>query len=108
MIRLQKKSINLCVYDNEERESAVCDDVNDTILLMVGFDLVDGGTGTTSVSHRSGGGLRILCVKEVIGKYDMWYGVICKTVMSSCMSAGYSLGGGHDMVSCLDITTICL
>ncbi len=29
-----------------------------------------------------------MCAKEGIGKYDMWYGVLCKAVMSSCMSAG--------------------
>jgi hypothetical protein len=28
----------------------------------------------------------ILCVKEGTGKYDMWYGVVCQSVMSSCMS----------------------
>jgi hypothetical protein len=39
-----------------------------------------------------------------IGKYDMWYGVVCKTVMSSCMSTGGSLGGGRDTESCLGIT----
>ena len=30
-----------------------------------------------------------MCVKEVMGKYDMWYGVVCKTdmpVMSSVFS----------------------
>jgi hypothetical protein len=38
--------------------------------------------------------------------YDMWYGVTCKTVMSSCMSAGCSLAGGRDTVPCLTITAI--
>jgi len=31
-----------------------------------------------------------MCVKEGIGKYDMWYGVVCKTVMS-CTSVVFSL-----------------
>ena len=38
----------------------------------------------------------------------MWYDVVCKTVMSSCMSSGSSLGGGRDTVSYLDITAISL
>ncbi len=44
---------------------------------------------------RSEAGQGILCPKEDIGKYDMCYGVVCKTVMSSCMSVGCSLDGGH-------------
>ena len=73
-------------------------------LLMTGIDLLDGGTSTDVVSQRSEVGQRILCDKEDIGKYDMWYGVVCKPVMSSCMSAGCSLAGGRDMVPCLAIT----
>ncbi len=46
------------------------------------------------ISQRSETGQGTLCVKEDTGKYDMWYGVVCKDVMSSCMSAGGSLGGG--------------
>ena len=72
-------------------------------LLMAGVDLLDGGTGRPPISQRSEGGRGILCVKEGIGKYDMWYGVVCKVVMSSCMSAGCSLTGGRDTVSCLVI-----
>ena len=45
-------------------------------LLMTGTDLLDGGTDTTTVSQRSEEGQGILCVKEGIGKYDMWYGVV--------------------------------
>ena len=44
-----------------------------------------------AMSQRSEAGRGILCAKEGIGKYDMWYGVVCKAVMSSCMSAGCSL-----------------
>jgi hypothetical protein len=47
----------------------------------------------------------LMCVKEDIGKYDMWYGVVCKDVMS-WTSAVFSLPGGRDTVPCLDITTI--
>jgi hypothetical protein len=57
-----------------------------------------------AISQRSEEGRGILCAKEGIGKYGMWYGVICKAVMSSCMSAGCSLAGGRDMVPCLAIT----
>ena len=59
-------------------------------LLTIGTDVLNGGTGTV-ISQRSETGRGILCVKEGIGKYDMWYGVVCKDVMSSCMSIGYSL-----------------
>ena len=61
--------------DNVERERGVGVDVNDTMLLMVGTDLLDGVTDTPEVSQRSEAGQRILCTKEDIGKYDMWYGV---------------------------------
>jgi hypothetical protein len=44
-----------------------------------------------------------MCTKEDIGKYDMWYGVVCKTVMS-CTSVVFSLGGGRDTVTFLVIT----
>ena len=74
--------------------------------MMTGADLLDGDTGTTAVSQRSEEGQRILCVKEDMSKYVMWYGVVCKTVMSSCMSVDYSLAGGRDTVSCLTITVI--
>ena len=37
---------------------------------------------------------------------DMWYGVVCKAVMSSSMSAGYSLGGCRNIVPCLAMTAI--
>ena len=67
-------------------------------LMMTGTDLLDGVTGTPVVSQRSER-QKILCVKEGIGKYDMWYGVVCKTVMSSSMSSGFSLEGGRDIVS---------
>jgi len=80
--------MNLCICDNEERERGVGADVNDTILLMSGADLLDGGTDTSTVSQGSEAGQRILCVKEDIGKYDIWYGVVCKVIMSFCMSAG--------------------
>jgi hypothetical protein len=74
-------------------------------VLITGADLLDGGTDTVAVSQRSEEGQRILCVKEDIGKYDMWYGVVCKVVvMSSCMSAGCSLAGCRDMA--VTITTI--
>ena len=62
--------------------------------MMTVTNLLDGVTGTNTVSQRLG--QRILCVKSDIGKYDMWYGVACKTVMSSSMSAGCSLGGDRD------------
>ncbi len=39
-------------------------------------------------------------------KVRMWYGVVCKTVMSSWMSSGFCLGGGRDTVSCLAIKSI--
>ena len=55
---------------------------------MSGADLLDGGTDTSVVSQRSESGYGILSVKEDIGKYDMWYDVVCKAdVMSSCMSS---------------------
>ena len=44
--------------------------------------------------------------KEVIGKYDMWYGVVCKDVMSFSMSVIFSLGRCRDTMSCLVITAI--
>ena len=47
-------------------------DVNDTMLMMTGADLLDGGANTSTVSQRSEGGQTILCVKEDIGKYGMW------------------------------------
>jgi len=47
-----------------------------------------------------------MCAKEGIGKYDMWYGVVCKVVMSSCMSTVFSLEGGRGTVPCLVITAI--
>ena len=75
-------------------------------LLMAGADLLDGGTCTPAVSQRSEAGQGILCAKEGIGKYHMWYGVVCKAVMSSCMSAGCSLAGGRDTVPCLAMTAI--
>jgi hypothetical protein len=50
---------------------------------MTGPGLLDGGTGTSVISQRSQLGQGILCVKEGIGKYEMWYGVVCKTVVSS-------------------------
>ena len=60
------------------------------------------------ISQRSETGRGILCCKEDIGNYDMLYGVVCKSVMSSCMSSGcsLSLSGGRDTVSYLTITTI--
>jgi hypothetical protein len=50
-------------------------------------------------------GQGIMCVKEDIGKYDMWYGVVSKAVMS-CTSVVFSLGGGRDTVSYLTIKVI--
>ena len=71
---------------------------------MAGADLLNGGTGT-AVSQLSEAGQGIMCAKEGIGKYDMWYGVVCKAVMS-CTSAVFSLAGGRDTVPCLAITAI--
>ncbi len=73
-------------------------------LLMSGTDLLNGVTDTT-VSQLSDTGQGIMCVKEGIGKYDMWYGVVCNPVMS-CTSVVFSLVGGRDTVSCLVITVI--
>ncbi len=100
-IRLRKKHMNLCACDSEERVREVGVDLNDTMLMMTGTDLLDGGANTSTVSQRSEAGQTILCVKEDIGKYGMWYGVVCKDVMSPYMSDDYSLTGGHDTVSCL-------
>ena len=75
-------------------------------LLMTRTDLLDEVTVTPVVSRRSETEVPeqgILCVKEVMCKYDMWYGVVCKTVISSCMSTGFSLEEGRDTVSYLDI-----
>ena len=64
---------------------------------MTGSDLLDGDTDTSAVSQRSEVGYGILSVKEGIGKYDMWYDVVCKeAVMSFCMSSGNSLADGRD------------
>jgi hypothetical protein len=49
-------------------------------LLMAGVDLLKGGTDTAE-SQLSEAEQRIMCAKEGIGKYDMWYGVVCKVVM---------------------------
>ena len=73
---------------------------------MAGADLLNGGTGT-AVSQQSEAGQGIMCAKEGIGKCDMWYGVVCKAVMS-CTSAVFSLAGGRDTVPCLVITAIFL
>ena len=51
-------------------------------LLMAGADRHNGGTVTPAVSQRSESGQGIMCAKEGIGKYDMWYGVVCKAVMA--------------------------
>jgi hypothetical protein len=75
VIRFRKKTMNLCELAREYHELGVGVDVNDTMLLMVGTDLLDGVTDTPEVSQRSEAGQRILCTKEDIGKYDMWYGV---------------------------------
>ncbi len=37
-------------------------------------------------------------MKEGIGKYVMWYGMVCKVVMSSYMSVGCSLAGGPNFL----------
>jgi hypothetical protein len=71
---------------------------------MAGADLLNGGTGT-AVSQLSEARQGIMCAKEGIGKYGMWYGVVCKAVMS-CTSAVFSLAGGHDTVPCLAITAM--
>ncbi len=63
---------------------------------MSGTDLLNRNTDTV-VSQLSEVEQGIMCVKEDIGKYDMWYGVVCKTVMSST-SVVFSLGGGRDTV----------
>ncbi len=39
------------------------------------FDLLDGDTGTPGIPQRLESGRGILCVKEGMGKYDMWFGV---------------------------------
>ncbi len=98
VIRFRKKTKNLCVCDSEDRDGGVGVDVNDSILLMTGSDLLDGDTDTSTVSQRSESGQRILCDKEDIGKYDMWYGVVCEVVMSLCMSVGCSLARGCDIM----------
>jgi hypothetical protein len=54
-------------------------------LLMTGTDLLNGGT-VTVISRRSESGRGIMCAKEDVRKYDMWYGVlwlVCGVVMSS-------------------------
>jgi hypothetical protein len=81
-IRLRRKPINLCVFDSEERVRGVGIDVNDIMLMMTGADLLDGGANTSTVSQRSEAGQTILCVKEDIGKYGMWYGVVWYVRMS--------------------------
>ncbi len=43
--------------------------------LMVGDDLLNKDTDTV-VSQLSETEQGIMCVKEGIGKYDMWYGVV--------------------------------
>jgi hypothetical protein len=45
---------------------------------MTGSDLLNRGTDTV-VSQLSEEEQGIMCVKEDIGKYDMWYGVVCKS-----------------------------
>jgi hypothetical protein len=45
-------------------------------------DLLNRDTDTV-VSQLSETEQGIMFVKEDIGKYDMWYGVVCKVVMSS-------------------------
>ena len=74
---------------------------------MGGADLLDGDTDTPAVSQRSEAGQGILCAKEGTGKYDMWYGEVCKDAMS-CTSTVFSLAGGRDTVPCLVITAIFL
>jgi hypothetical protein len=71
---------------------------------MAGADLLNRGTGT-AVSQLSEVEQGIMCVKEGIDKYYMWYGVVCKAVMF-CTSAVFSLAGGRDTVPCLAITAI--
>jgi hypothetical protein len=51
----------------------------------------------TRVSQLSETGQGIMCVKEDIGKYDMWYGVVCKDVMSSTLVV-FSHAIGRDTV----------
>ena len=48
-----EKPMNLCACDSEERERGVGADVNVSILLMTGDDLLDGDTTTPVVSQRS-------------------------------------------------------
>ncbi len=50
-IRLKKKPMNLCVSDSEDYERGVGADVNDTMLLMTGTDLLL-STDTNTVSQR--------------------------------------------------------
>jgi hypothetical protein len=69
-------------------------------LVMTGADLLNRGT-VTPVSQPSEAEQGIKFAKEGIGKYDMWYGVVCKAVMS-CTSAVFSLA--RDTVPCLAIT----
>ncbi len=59
----------------------------------------------TLISQLLKAGQGIMCGKEDIGKYEMWYGVVCKAVIS-CTSAVFSLAGGRDTVPCLAITAI--
>ncbi len=48
---------------------------------MAEADLLNRGTGTAA-SQLSEAEQGIMCAKEGIGKYDMWHGVVCKSVMS--------------------------
>ena len=75
-------------------------------LFDAGADLLDGDTGPPVISQRSEAGRGMLCAIGGIGKYDKWYGVVCKDVLSSSMSARCSLPGGRDTVSYLVMTTI--
>ena len=63
-------------------------------LLMTGTDLLNGGTDTP-VSQLSEAGQGIMCVKEGIGNYDMWYGVVCKTVRHPCVFIGSRIKKGR-------------
>jgi hypothetical protein len=68
-------------------------------LLMSGVDLLDGDTGTPTVSQQSESGQGLLCVKGDIGKYDMWYGVVCKTCRLACRELLPSRRSRHGVMS---------
>jgi hypothetical protein len=73
----------------------VCHPNTELNLLIEGTDLLDGAQ-TSTTSQRPERGRGILCVKEGIGKYDMWYGVVCK--FSSNSNFSFSLSFQRDII----------